>query len=154
MKKLRNIFITVFVILWCLAFHYESVRFFYLDPLVGRSLPKIKFLFPPAGWIMFYRVDNAYGHIRIFGVKNNQNYEIDPHEIFRVRTIGYDNIHRGVISSAASRRNSHAFCQHLNKRFNDFENFNILYTYYPDFIAEPNVNHQQLLYDCREQKGF
>jgi len=150
MKKWRNIFISIFVIVWCLAFHYESVRHFYLEPLAKRSLPKIKFLFPPAGWIMFYRVDSAYGHLRIFGIKNDQGFEIDPHEIFRVRTIGYDNIHRGVIGSAASRRNKEAFCRHLNRRFEDFDNFQVLYSYYPDFINEPNTFHQQALYSCNE----
>jgi len=149
MKKWRNRIITVFVVLWCLAFHYESIRHFYLNPLFGQSLPKIKFLFPPAGWIMFYRVDNAYGHIRIFGIKEDRNYEIDPHEIFRVRTIGYDNIHRGVISSAASQRNSRAFCQHLYKRFNNFDDFKILYSYYPNFIKDPHLTYQQVLYSCK-----
>jgi len=149
MNKWRNRFITLFVILWCLAFHYESVRHFYLQPLVKQTLPKIKFLFPPAGWIMFYRVDSAYGHRRVFGIKDDQALEIDPHEIFRVRTIGYDNIHRGVISSAASERNKRAFCQHLTKRFKDFDDFKILLTYYPDFITEPNLQHQKFLYSCK-----
>jgi len=99
---------------------------------------------------MFYRVDHAYGHIRIFGMKDGQNYEIDPHEVFRVRTIGYDNIHRGVIGAAASRRNSRAFCRHLTKRFNNFDDFKILYAHYPDFIADPHLRYQQVLYGCRE----
>jgi hypothetical protein len=97
---------------------------------------------------MFYQVDKAYGYIRIFGMKEDQSYEIDPHEVFRVRTIGFDNIHRGVINAAASQRNSRAFCQHLRKRFKDFDDFKILYTYYPDFIAEPYARYQQLLYGC------
>ena len=117
MRKMRNIFITIFVIIWCAAFHYESVRHFYLNPLFDRNLPKIKFLFPPAGWIMFFRVDQSYGHLRIFGFKDENIYEIDPHEIFKVRTIGFDNIHRGIIGSAASRRKSQAFCRHLFKHF-------------------------------------
>lgn len=150
MNKWRKIFITVFVILWCLAFHYESVRYFYLVPLFNRSLPKIKFLFPPAGWIMFYRIDAAYGHIRIFGFKDRQHYEIDPHEVFRVRTIGYDNIHRGIIGGAASERHRYAFCKQLTRRFKDFENFRIVYDYYPDFVTEPYKRYQQVLYNCRE----
>jgi len=150
MNKWRNRFITLFVILWCLAFHYESVRHFYLQPLIGWSLPKIKFLFPPAGWIMFYRVDNSYGNIRIFGVKNDRPYEVDPHEVFRVRTIGYDNIHRGVIGSAASQRNKRKFCRHLTKRFDYYEDFIIAYELYPDFIAEPHERIQQILYSCKE----
>lgn len=150
MKNARNIAITIFVILWSLVFHYESIRHFYLNPLLGHALPKIKFLFPPAGWIMFYRVDESYGNIRVFGYKEGKNYEIDPHEIFRVRTIGFDNIHRGVIGSAASQRNSRAFCAHLNKRFDDFEDFRIIYEHYPHFVAEPNERYQQMLYNCAE----
>ena len=99
---------------------------------------------------MFYHVDSAYGHRRVFGMKDDQVFEIDPHEIFRVRTIGYDNIHRGVISSAASERNKRAFCQHLYKRFENFDNFRILFTYYPNFITDPHLRYQQVLYSCKE----
>ncbi|OGX34606.1 MAG: hypothetical protein A3C36_02260 [Omnitrophica WOR_2 bacterium RIFCSPHIGHO2_02_FULL_52_10] len=152
MNTRRNWLITCFVILWCLAFHYESVRYFYLEPLAGRPLPKIKFLFPPAGWIMFYRVDRSYGHVRVFGYKGDQGMEIDPHEIFRVRTIGYDNIHRGVIGSAASSHNQAAFCEHLRRRFGDMDSFRIVSTYYPDFVAHPYEQYHQILYSCPEKK--
>ena len=148
MGKWRDRFITFFVILWCLAFHYESVRYFYLQPLLKRPLPKIKFLFPPAGWIMFYHVDSGYAHNRIFGVKNSQSYEIDPHEVFRVRTIGFDNVHRGVVSGAASQRYRYAFCKQLYTRFKGNDNFIIVQDYYPDFVNEPYKRYQQVLYDC------
>ena len=150
MKKWRNIFITIFVILWCCAFHYESIRHFYLNPIFDRSLPKIKFLFPPAGWIMFFRVDESYGHLRIFGFKDEKIHEIDPHEIFKVRTIGFDNIHRGVIGSAASRRNRHAFCKHLFKHFDTFDNFRVVYSHYPNYVTNPYESFEQILYACRE----
>ena len=151
MNKQRNACITIFVILWCLAFHYESVRHFYLEPFFHRSLFKVPFLFPPAGWIMFYQVDETYSHIRIFGFKNGQNYEIDPHEVFRVRTIGFDNIHRGVIGAAASEKNQDAFCKQLFTRFkNNFERFSILYEYYPSFVTDPYKRYQQVFYSCSE----
>lgn len=152
-KPWRNRVITCFVIVWILAFHYESLRAFYLDPLAGRPLPKIKFLFPPAGWIMFYKVDQDYGHVRVIGYKNGQNFEIDPHEIFRVRTIGYDNVHRGVISAAASSRNREAFCNHLYRRFDAVDSFTVVSTYYPNFVEKPYEQYSQILYSCPERKG-
>lgn len=153
MNKWRNTFITVFVIFWCLAFHYESVRHFYLNPLFDRNLPKIKFLFPPAGWIMFFRVDSAYGHRQIYGVKDEQAFEIDPHEVFRVRTIGFDNVHRGVVSGAADPRNRLMFCRQLYKRFEGYEDFRVVYTFYPDFIDEPLTRYQRVLYGCADIEG-
>ena len=149
-KKWRNKFITLFVILWCLAFHYESVRAFYLEPLLHRSLPKIKFLFPPAGWIMFYNVDNSYAYVRIVGVKDNHTISIDPHEIFRVRTIGFDNIHRGIMGIAAEHRHVPAFCHQLYKRFGNIDYFNVYYIYYPNFADHPYEQYEQLLYTCTD----
>ncbi len=81
---------------------------------------------------MFYRVDDSYGYIRIVGVKDGRNIPIDPHEIFRVRTIGYDNIHRGIIGAASDRRKAPAFCRQLYKRFDGVEYFNVYYHYIPD----------------------
>ena len=148
MRKWRNVFITVFVILWTAAFHYESIRFFYLERWAGHSLPKIKFLFPPAGWIMFFNVDESYGHVQVFGLKDDKIFEIDPHDIFRVRTIGFDNIHRGVIGAAASRHNRPAFCRHLSKAFPEFDQFKVISTYYPSFVSQPLDKYNQLLYTC------
>jgi len=151
MRKWRNWCITLFVIVWSLAFHYESVRYFYLEPLLKRPLPKIKFLFPPAGWIMFYNVGESYGYIRIFGTKNGQAYEIDPHDIFRVRTIGFDNIHRGVIIGAASQRQRRSFCRHLYQNFEQFERFRVVSTYYPNFVSNPYEQHHQVVYECSDR---
>ena len=149
MNNWRNRIITVFVILWSLAFHYESIRHFYLEIPFKRHFPKIKFLFPPAGWIMFYHVDAADANVRIFGFKGGQGFEIDPHEVFRVRTIGYDNIHRGVVSAAASNDNKDAFCRQLHRRFKDVDSFRVIYTYYPNFIKDPFEQYEQILYSCQ-----
>ena len=100
-KRVRNAFITCFVILWILIFHYESLRYFYLQPLLQRPLPQTKFLFPPAGWIMFYNVGDTSGNVEVYGVKDGQSQLIDPHDIFRTRTFGFDNIHRGILGAAA-----------------------------------------------------
>jgi len=99
---------------------------------------------------MFYTIDNSYGHIRIVGVKVGQNIYIDPHEIFRVRTIGYDNIHRGIIGVAADQRKAPAFCHQLRKRFDDVEYFKIYYQYVPDFTENPYEQYERLIYTCTE----
>src|SRR5438309_486667 len=85
-KNIRNTLISIFIILWIIVFHYESIRYFYLNPIFKRSLPKMKFLFPPAGWIMFYNVDDSYGLVEVLGVKDNILQVIDPHDILRTRT--------------------------------------------------------------------
>ena len=68
----RNRVITGFVICWTLLFQYETLRANYLSPLVHRELPKLRLLFPPAGWIMFYNIDPHYGFAEVYGVKDGQ----------------------------------------------------------------------------------
>ena len=58
---LRNKLISVFVVLWLAVFYYESTCYYYLQPLFKRELPRLKFLFPPAGWIMFYNIGDNLG---------------------------------------------------------------------------------------------
>ena len=147
-KKFRNIFISIFVIVWTLVFHYESIRFFYLNPLFDKPLPKVKFLFPPAGWIMFYSVGNTYGHVQVYGVTDRGMVALDPHDINRVRTIGFDNIHRNILSGVANRRHARGFCQHLENRFPDFERFLVTSIYYPNITEKPYEQLQNILYRC------
>ena len=146
--KLRNFFISIFVILWVIVFHYESLRAFYLNPLFKRNLPKVKFLFPPAGWIMFYEVDDAFGVVEVYGVKNESVQRIDPHDIFKTRTIGFDNIHRGIMGSAASQGMEKQFCSFLQRRFPYFDRFMIVQEYYPSISQQPYQRYEQLLYQC------
>ena len=153
--KLRNIGISIFVILWIILFHYESTRFFYLSPLLKRDLPQIKFLFPPAGWIMFYNVDEQYGLAEVYGVKKNPNPSaqaemqlLDPHMIFRTRAIGYDNINRNVLGTILSQSVQHPFCNYLKMRFGYFDNFLITYVHYPAIAKAPFVRTQQVVYQC------
>ena len=124
-KKIRNTIITVVVIIWSLIFHYESVRYFYLNPLFEKSLPKVKFLFPPAGWIMFFQVNNSFGNVDVYGLKEKTMQLIDAHDIFRTRTIGYDNVHRNVLSTVANTQYAESFCKYLKYRFEYFDNFYI-----------------------------
>lgn len=148
----RNVYITLFVILWSLLFHYESLRHLYLEPRFNRPLPKFKFLFPPAGWIMFYNVDDQYSTVEVYGLKSEQWQPIDPHDIFRTRTIGFDNIHRNILSVAAIPQVHQPFCRFLRYRFPQFENFSIILVYYPSLTAQPRERLTQVQYQCQERE--
>jgi hypothetical protein len=148
-KTYSKKWITVFVIVWTLVFHYESIRYFYLEPLVGHQLPKLKFLFPPAGWIMFYNVDEGYGLAEVFGVRHGNPEFIDPHRIFETKAVLYDNIHRNVLSGVLSSYYGPEFCRFLKRKFPEFENFYVTAVYYPSVIKTPDKKLYQLKYVCQ-----
>ncbi len=145
---IRSTFITIFVILWTLAFHYESTRAFYLNPLFGRQLPKVKFLFPPAGWIMFFNVDDTYGCAEVYGFKDGQPQFIDPHLILQTRPIGYDNIHRNALSVALDQGLQDSFCRFLKRKFSYFDGFVVTVVYYPSVTKTPSLRYQRVMYRC------
>ncbi len=151
--RLRNVFISIFVVLWLLVFHYESTRHFYLNPLAQRDLPKFKFLFPPVGWIMFFNVDETCSYVEIYGKTGESAYLIDPHDIFRTRTFGFDNIHRNVLSIVGSRDLASPFCHYLAWRLPTYENFVVTAVYHPSLIKEPEKRRQQVLYQCGPPQG-
>lgn len=147
-SRAKNICVSVFVIIWTLAFHYESVRFFYLNPFFKRELPKIKFLFPPAGWIMFFNVDESYTMAEVYGVKNGRPQLIDPHDIFQTKAIGYDNIHRNVLSSVLYPQRKEDFCGFLKRKFPFYDGFLVAAVYYPSIIKEPAKKLYKVMYQC------
>ncbi len=146
---MRNKAISIFVILWLALFHYESARHFYLEPFFKRPLPKTKFLFPPAGWIMFFNVEDSYGYAEVYGIKNGQGQVIDPHDILQTRAIGYDNIHRNVLVSVLSQDVSRPFCSFLRRKFPYFESFAVTYVNYPSVTQRPFERLQTVMYECR-----
>lgn len=148
--KVRNSFIVLFSILWLLAFHYESIRYFYLQPFSKSPLYKVKFLFPPAGWIMFFNVGPASGDIQIYGTKGNYKQLIDPHDIFRTRTIAFDNIHRGIVGGIAGERKRPETCRYLFWKFPGFDYFDIHYVDYPDVTQGPYIRREVVLFRCQE----
>lgn len=184
MRRSSNVLITGFVIAWTLLFHYESLRANYLRPLLQRELPKFPLLFPPAGWIMFYEIDPAYGFADVYGLRGASRERIDPHAIFSTRAVGYDNIHRnvlvGVLSPAAVAtpaqcrqaqqlspreydmavllglcRNPAAepvttlpFCRYLQRKFPEYDGFQILYAAYPDLLTAPTRTVSRIAYVC------
>ena len=146
----RNRWITVFVILWLLVFHYESLRYSVLRPLLHRDLPKLPLLFPPAGWMMFFRVDASEGRAEVYGLQDGQPTLIDPHEIFRTRFVGYDNIRRNVLVSVLEPERAPAFCRYLASRFPAYPAFAVVYLQYPSVVEHPWRPQRYLVYRCAE----
>ena len=147
-KNLRNTIISVFVIVWTILFHYESIRYFYIQPHFKKPVWKTPLLFPPAGWIMFYNVNDDYGYVDVYGIKDKKFQLIDPHDIFRTRTIGFDNIHRNILSTVADPALKRNFCGFLKWRFPPYQNFAVVANYYPSLTREPTNVIQQIKYQC------
>ena len=147
--KRRNALITCFVIIWPLVFQYETLRHNYLSPLAHRELPKLPLLFPPAGWVMFFNVDRSYGFAEVYGIKGSSPTLLDPHDIFRTKAVGYDNIHRNVLVTVLDSYDAPAFCRFLRRRFPSYEEFAVLAAQYPDIVTEPNRILRGLAYRCQ-----
>ena len=147
--SIRHFFISIFVILWTLLFHYESIRFFYLNPFFKRDQPQMKFLFPPAGWIMFFNVNDQFSYAAVYGVKNQIPQPIDPHLIFRTRTIMFDNIHRNILSEVLYPQQKEPFCRYLKGRFPNFDSFFVTAIGYPSVVKKPFERVEQIIYECR-----
>lgn len=146
---MRNKIITIFVVFWLVIFNYESCRAMFLNPFFGHDLPKLKFLFPPAGWVMFYTVSDSYGYAEVFGVKDGRAQWIDPHDILTTRPILYDNVHRNALISVLDQQAKPAFCAYLKQKFPYFESFMVTYTNYPSVIKNRYEQQQALMYECR-----
>jgi hypothetical protein len=146
--KVRNALITAFVVAWTLLFHYESLRLTYLTPLVGTELPKFKFLFPPAGWIMFYHVHEAESRAEVLGFRGGQPEAIDPHRIFENRWLGYDNIRRNVLVTVLGQAHAASFCRYLRRKFPEYERFAVAYVVTPSYRTSPEAKQVQIAYAC------
>ena len=146
--KLRNSLISVFVVAWTLLFHYESLRNSYLNPLCHRELPKCKFLFPPAGWIMFYNVGESESHTEVYGIIDGKYTLIDPHRIFENRWLGYDNIRRNVLLGALYPAYARPFCRYLSRKFPEYPHFAVTLVHYPNYGKNPEERRVGLQYAC------
>ncbi len=146
--RLRNLAISVFVIIWIAVFQYETLRLNYLSPLAGRMLPKVKFLYPPAGWIMFFQVDRLYGFAEVYGLHGRSAELIDPPPIFATTFIGYDNIRRNVLISALSPGDGPRSCPYLDRKFPQYDGFAVVYAVYPDVVGQPDEVRRRIAYQC------
>ena len=140
--------ITVFVILWLALFHYESLRYNFLSRVYGHELPKFKFLFPPAGWIMFFNVGESEVRAEVYGRKGENIEFIDPHRIFDDHWLGYDNIHRNVLVTVLDARVGEAFGRYLRRKFPEYEGFYVMQVVIPSNIRFPGMKKTLLAYTC------
>lgn len=148
MAPARRIAIGVFVAAWLFVFNYESLRYNYLGRWLGADLPKVRWLFPPAGWIMFYRVDGADGRAEVYGRKGAQAELIDPHRIFATRWVGYDNIHRNVLITVLRPAYAGDFCRYLRRKFPEYDGFVVMEAWVPSVVEKPQETVRQLAYRC------
>ncbi len=147
--SVRHLCITAFVVVWLCLFCYETLRLNYLSPLVGRELPKTKFLFPPAGWIMFYEVGEQEGHVEVYGLRPQEPpVLIDPHAIFATRWLGYDNIRRNVLVSVLSPAYAEPFCRFLKRKFPVEDGFLVAYAETPSVMERPRRTFRKVIYQC------
>lgn len=145
---MRKVAISIFVIGWTLLFHYESTRLFYLSPIFGHELPKVKFLFPPAGWIMFYNIDESYSRAEVYGIKGDEATLIDPHDIFETRWVGYDNIHRNILVSVLDPGTASSFCSYLKRKFPAHESFGVVHAIWPSVVKDKQDKRYRIAYEC------
>ncbi len=138
----------MFVAVWIAVFHYETLRLNYLSPLFGRELPKVKLLYPPAGWIMFFHVDQSYGYAEVYGITGGQPTLLDPHKIFETRFVLYDNIRRNVLVGVLSPRVAPQFCRYLRRKFPMYESFAVVEAAYPDVANRPTDVLRGVMYRC------
>ena len=129
------------------AFKTKNTSFFPL-PLLGREPPKVPLLFPPAGWIMFFRVDAQYGFAEVYGVRRDTTTLLDPHAIFSTQAVGYDNIRRNMLVSVLYAQRAPAFCAYLRRKFPAFDTFAVVYAEHPDLVHSPDRVLRQVAYQC------
>ena len=148
MTRRRRTAVSAFVAVWLAVFHYESLRLNYLDRWLGTELPKVKLLFPPAGWIMFYRVEAADGRAEVYGLKGGQAALIDPHRIFATRWVGYDNIRRNVLISVLPEARAPQFCSYLSRKFPEYDGFAVVEVWIPSVVERPRRELRRVAYKC------
>ncbi|MBI5688327.1 MAG: hypothetical protein HZC54_24920 [Verrucomicrobia bacterium] len=144
----RKFRISVFVAVWLTVFCYESLRYNYLGRWLRADLPKVMFLFPPAGWIMFYHVDDTDGRAEVWGRIGDKRELIDPHRIFATRWIGCDNIRRNVLITVLDPAHERAFCRYLRRKFPACDGFDIVQVWTPSVTKEPGRQIRQNIYRC------
>ncbi|GEM_PF-978650 len=154
-RELRDRFISCFVVIWLVLFFYNNTRHMLLEPFFRKSLhnPTFnlamnKFLFPPAGPIMFYDVGDAFGYHKVFGIKGGQIFELDPHQIYLSRTLFYDNVHRGVLGDIADPGNIPLFCRVMHRRMPEFDDFAVVFRVYPSLMESRYQYRDGLRYRC------
>jgi hypothetical protein len=148
MTSSRSRRISIFVVLWLFVFSYESLRQNYLGRWLHTALPKVMFLFPPAGWIMFYNVGDSNGWVEVYGRKGDRLELIDPHRIFETRWVGYDNIRRNVLVGVLDQAYAPSFCRYLRRKFPAYDGFVVARVLVSSVSKTPQQQVRQAVYRC------
>ena len=98
---------------------------------------------------MFYNVDRSYGFAEVYGIRDGQPVQLDPHHIFETKAVGYDNIRRNVLIGVLYRDVTPSFCRYLRRKFPEYDSFAVLYNQYPDIIDTPDRVLRQVAYRCQ-----
>lgn len=150
LKRGRRIWLSFLIVLWMGVFHYETLRYNYLSKwLQIEELPKLPLLFPPAGWIMFFKVTPQFGTVEIYQAKGNSAITVDPHDVFETQAVGYDNIRRNIMSGVLYRERAEKFCDYLKEKFPESTTFVVSYKGYPDLIEAPDKFVRKPQYRCQ-----
>ncbi len=147
-RRGSSVVISLFVVGWLLLFGYETLRANYLSPLAGRPLPKVQLLFPPAGWIMFYRIDPSYGFAEVYGQRARQPFRIEPKDLFATRTLGFDNFHRNLLVGVLDPHRAEPFCRYLRWKLPEYDTFAVTYAQYQDVVNAPDRLQRRVAYQC------
>ena len=148
MKKGRKILISLLILAGMVLFHYESIRFLYLSPALGR-LPEIPFLFPKNGWTLFYKFENFWVNLEVFGSPKGKNPEwIDPHRIFRTRFWGFDTVPHNSLMNIAIYGTQPEFCAFLKKKFPAYENFLLVQSGYRQLVPRRSEKEVFSYFQC------
>ena len=99
---------------------------------------------------MFYSVDNSYGYVQVYGVKDGRTQAIDPHYILQTRSIGYDNINRNALITVLGQDMQQPFCRFLKRKFEYFDGFLVTYVHHPHVTKQPFEQTQTIVYECKE----
>lgn len=125
---------------WTLLFHYESLRYCYLEPLFRQYLPKVPFLFPRYGWLMYYKLANAWYSIQVYGVRKDKGPEpIDSHRILTTKPVGYDPIRRNLLTEVVPPKSVPDFCRYLERKFPEYDNFLLMFEGYEPLAPEKSA---------------
>ena len=98
---------------------------------------------------MFYRVEEAEVRAEVYGRKGESFEWIDPHRIFNIHWLGYDNIHRNILISVLGPYHaSQSFCRYLKRKFPQYDGFSVMQAVYPSNIKYPEKRALKVVYEC------
>ena len=97
---------------------------------------------------MFYNVGDRFTYTEVYGIRNGMLVPIDPHDIIKTRFIGFDMVHRNVLSTVLKPGARQSFCNVLQKQFPQFDKFIVTAVEYPSLTQSRYDRRQVPVYQC------